>query len=415
MQWLEQLLPGSFRNVPFQADSMTFVVGHETVVRDYPFQDLPTVQAMGEATDEIRFSAYVIGSDYLDKRDALANVLNGSGVLVHPTRGRMRVSVKGPVKVRENPTAEGGIARFDLVFVRAQARRYPVAQSNLQQQASEQIEAAKLAVRKDFANNFSTAGQPGWSRQSALSDVSALLDKVERGFAALTADVSGFKRRIRRARSALLALLDTPLQLAELVQDLVTLPVQVQAVAGEALAQLEALWGPREVVFDGALNAPLTPVLTPSRQRQQRNQVAFDLLRRHSMTLEAARVANNRVFVSTQEALTLRTVLSHQFQTLLTVTDQTVGFDEVGGIVANSAYLALAATHTRVLRDLAQRSHGLGRITEYVPESVQPLVYISYRLYGTARYADELYNNNPHITHPMLVPAGKPLKVIAHD
>lgn len=143
MNWVDQLQMASWRGVPFKTDSLEFVVGGSTVVRDYPFQDLPTTQDMGTATDEIRIAGYVIGDDYITQRDALIKVLRGSGVLVHPTRGRIRCTVKGGVKVRENPTQEGGIARFELVFIRGESRRYPSALPSTKSQNIEAIEQAR--------------------------------------------------------------------------------------------------------------------------------------------------------------------------------------------------------------------------------------------------------------------------------
>ena len=53
--WLEQLLPASFRGVPFQVDTIEHQAGDNVVLREYPFQDLPTVFRMGEAAEEIKF------------------------------------------------------------------------------------------------------------------------------------------------------------------------------------------------------------------------------------------------------------------------------------------------------------------------------------------------------------------------
>ena len=44
--WLKQLRRASWRNVPFQVDTVDISAGQNTVLREYPFQDLPTVFSM---------------------------------------------------------------------------------------------------------------------------------------------------------------------------------------------------------------------------------------------------------------------------------------------------------------------------------------------------------------------------------
>ena len=57
MAWFDQLTTASFRGVAFQVDTIDVTAGDNTVVREYPFQDLPTVFRMGEGVEEIKFSA----------------------------------------------------------------------------------------------------------------------------------------------------------------------------------------------------------------------------------------------------------------------------------------------------------------------------------------------------------------------
>ena len=140
--WLAQLRPASFRGVVFQVDTVDVTAGDNLVVRDYPFQDLPTVFRMGAGREDIKFSAYVIGDDYDVQRDTLREALTGvgtlpaSGILVHPTAGTQLAIVSERFVIKENPVAMGGMARFDLSFVRAETRRYPVSVANTGAQAS---------------------------------------------------------------------------------------------------------------------------------------------------------------------------------------------------------------------------------------------------------------------------------------
>ena len=53
--WLDQLRTASWRDVSFQVDTIEMTDGDNTVMREYPFQDLPTVFRMGAGANEIKF------------------------------------------------------------------------------------------------------------------------------------------------------------------------------------------------------------------------------------------------------------------------------------------------------------------------------------------------------------------------
>ena len=78
----------------------------------------------------------------------------------------------------------------------------------------------------------------------------------------------------------------------------------------------------------------------------------------------------------------------------------------------HDAMLALLAAG---LRDLQERSRDMARLDTWTPQAWMPVWAVSYRLYGTAAYADEILAMNPHIEHPLLVPPGKALRIARHD
>lgn len=195
MSWIDLLQPASFRGVPFQVDAIEHQAGDNVVLREYPFQDLPTVFRMGEAAEEIKFSAYVIGDDYMDLRDRLREVLTGEGVLIHPTAGTMRVFVAGKYALKENPTAEGGIARFDLTFVRAEVRRYPTGVSNAPQTAKDKATAAKAASVDAFAAGFDLTGKPGWVADRVVARVTDSVSAAWDTMSTVTSGLGDFSTR----------------------------------------------------------------------------------------------------------------------------------------------------------------------------------------------------------------------------
>ena len=78
-------------------------------------------------------------------------------------------------------------------------------------------------------------------------------------------------------------------------------------------------------------------------------------------------------------------------------------------------HIAVRSLQSKTLAYLTQESQSFGRVSTYTPNSTESLIYISYKLYGTTGFAKEIYHNNKHIKHPMLVPAGVAIKVISHE
>lgn len=395
--WLDQLQPASFKGVPFKVDGMSFVAGDTTVVREYPFQDLPSFQSMGAATDEIKCAAYVIGDDYIERRDKLLNALKGEGVLVHPTRGRLRVFCKGSIEVKENPTTEGGIARMELVFVRAEKRRYPRAETNTQTKVQQSASEARVAIKADFEADYDANNLAGFARASARDDFDVILELIEGEFETLSDNVSGFKRTLRQSRTRGFELLGKAADMVDVVRDLMALPEVAASEMGVAKNAIGVLFKPRLSPVKSTLN-------TPTRVRQKNNQNALTRMVSALAVVEWVELSSYAQFESFQAAVELRAELSNTIKQVL------FEYGDVGTRTKN----ALWDLHTHMMRDLAKRSQSFGRVSDYQPEHTEPLIAISYRLYDSTAYASELLANNPHIEHPLLVPAGHPIKVVNH-
>lgn len=147
--WRDELHPASFRGVPFHVDSDSMPVGRRTQVHEYPQRDKPLVEDLGRVTREIKMAAFVIGEDFLIKRDALLNALDkpGAGELIHPWYGRLMVTATGCSVGHER--REGGMARFDLVFVEDGEKGFPAGVPNTARQLEESSETLlQSAIRR---------------------------------------------------------------------------------------------------------------------------------------------------------------------------------------------------------------------------------------------------------------------------
>jgi prophage DNA circulation protein len=435
MSWLDDLQPASFRGVPFHVETVEHQAGDNVVLREYPFQDLPTVFRMGEGAEEIKFSAYVIGDDYAQQREQLRKVLTGSGVLIHPTAGTMRVFVAGKYTIKENPTAEGGIARFDLVFVRAETRRYPAGVTNGQQTATDKAADVKAASVDAFASAFDLTNKPGWAADRAVARVTDSVGAVWGSMAKVTGGMGDFTNtaigNYQALRDGLSTLVRQPRLLGNAMANLFALPTDLSAAAARDFAaafaglfDMGAKVARRDfettvvppvgagLVMYGTGSSAGLGLDTPARkQLAALNDTSDQLVESLALAgwVQAVEAAD---LTSYDDALALRSKAHGQAMRLMLRSSNQAASE---GLPASSWHDEMMAMLSASLADIRDRSRDLARLTSYTPDAWEPVWLVSYKLFGTALYADEILAMNPHITHPLLVPPGQPLRVMRHD
>lgn len=433
--WIDNLLPASFRDVPFQVDGIEHQAGDNVVMREYPFQDLPTVFRMGEGAEEIKFSAYVIGDDYMDQRDRLREVLTGDGVLIHPTAGTMRVFVSGKYTIKENPTAEGGMARFDLVFVRAEVRRYPTGVTNTRATASDKSMAAQIASMDAFFAAFDLSNKPGWVADQAVSRVTDSVGTVWATMSKVIGTVSDFSNtaigNYQALRDGLSTLVRQPRLLASAMADLFALPTNISsAAARDFAAAFEGLFDMSKQVARKDFEVSVMPAVgtglvmygtgnstglgldTPARRQLAVLNDACDQLVESLALAGWVQAIAASDMISYDDAMALRGKVNDQAMRLILRSSTQVASD---ALPASAWHDAMVAMMSASLADIRERSSNLARWTTYTPDGWMPIWLVSYRLFGTVAYADEILDMNPQITHPLLVPPGKALRVMRHD
>lgn len=468
-EWHRQLKPASFRGVRFEVDTVDRSEGLSTVLRNYPFQDLPTIFSMGQAEGEMKFSAYVIGSDYMSKRDALERALlqQESGVLVHPTIGSVRVWMHGKFNIKENPTAEGGMARFDLTFIRAESRRYPIEAVNTKASTFAAALAMMQAAIDAFVARFSLAGAAGWVRTNVLGTLFAVENMLWTVALAIKnggGEADGLAALLQLGRMSLGMLgelLLTPQDFAKRFVAMLSLDDNLEPEqAAYALAQLmphDAVEPPfawldfalpaRESMLpsliDVVLDVPDVPFLTDSRAVEAAMVEAVQTFVQRIGYAALVMAAAQAEFENYDVAMDVRTVINAQGVRLMqqaslepaTATVAPVSLASASSNTSSSTasslnassnsttnnaaavysiHDALAATHRAGLSHVQARSRELARLISFVPQSDDNIYAISHQLYGSTAFADEVWAMNRHITNPMLVPAGVPLRVIDH-
>lgn len=433
MSWLDQLQPASWRGVRFEVDTVEVKGGDNVVLREYPFADLPAVFRMGAAAETIRFSAYVIGSDYQTRREQLRQVLTGEGVLVHPTAGAMRAFVAGTYTMTEAPLREGTVVKFDVSFVRAEVRAYPAAKASTQAQATQAAEKAKAASVDQFAAEFSLAGAPAWVQERVIDRLGGLTEGVWAQTKGVTAGLGSFTDNAVGAfqvlRGGLLDLVKTPAGLAGGVRDLFALPDEL-ANGSAALFQsaFQSIFGlgsrvkknDFEVVQQPAAGKPAMYGLGSADDLDMDTGARAQLARLNGA---ADRLVNSLALAAWVQAVAAEDLAGHE----VVLAQRRWLYESCTGLLQDASTSAAALSKpasnwhdailsmlTEALNDLVRRGANRARLSAYVPRVCMSIWQLSYLLYGTADWADELMANNPHIQHPLLVPAGLPVRVVQH-
>lgn len=117
--WKRGLRRASFRGVRFEVRDRELESGRRLAIHEYPKRNTPFPEDMGKATREFGVDAYVIGDDYMSRRDSLLKACEreGAGSYVDHWGVSQRVKCR---RIRLMETSEAGrMCRFSIDFVEA--------------------------------------------------------------------------------------------------------------------------------------------------------------------------------------------------------------------------------------------------------------------------------------------------------
>jgi len=373
MSWKSRLRPASWRGVAFEVEGTSGTFGRRTARHEYPQRDTPAVEDLGRATRELRLSAFVIGDDYMSRRDELilAAEKAGPGILVHPYLGRMRVVCEtfslGEVLL------EGRVARLEFTFVEAGELSFPTGRKLSLGLLEGAADAVKKAAKADFVAAFSL-DEGLFLAGKALADVNGKLDEIGAALAAPGAvidDLAGVVKKLDSLKDDAATLLDTPAAFADSFQDL--------------LGALEQLAGYDQLLGDGSTgDDPVPNQTTPGEIQEEDNRTALQRLHWRSCLAGAALAIANVTFDSYDDAVEARDKLAER-----TATEAEV--ESVAGSVA--AYETLADLRTGISEDVTARAADLARLrTVSVYEGAA--LPLAYELYQDRDRAGEIVARN---------------------
>lgn len=118
--WRTKLQPASFNGVQFHVDIGSRGGGRRIALHEFPKKDIPYAEDMGRRAKRFSITAYFIGSNFEDQRDALIVELEKetNGILVLPTSSEQQTVVVDSYNVIER-RERGGFCEFEIAFIEA--------------------------------------------------------------------------------------------------------------------------------------------------------------------------------------------------------------------------------------------------------------------------------------------------------
>lgn len=396
MSWKDQVTnAGSFRDAEFCISGSDKTGGRNNAVHEFPQEQLPVIQPLSPKPKRFRVDCYVLGKEYISKRDTLINALDepGKGVLVHPYYGRLEVYVDGEYTVRERPS-EGGKATFSIPFILATKIEDLQVSENADDNLDASSAAAHQAAVDAFAEDFKVAGQPSWVAQAAQDVVNktlGIISDVIRPIAKAQAVVATLQAQVEAIQGSVESLIYAPKELAGQIVGLFDSMADSTDTPEKAIDSYAAFFAPVPTLPSG----PQSVV----QSRIDANDAAMDTLMKQAAVASTAKTAPSISFTNQNQANNL-----------------------VDKVDARSDEIILATVHDDVVDRFQQLradlsvyirsvTPGLARLVTYTVPATTNSLSLGFDLYGDIDRAEEIVNLN-NLIDPAMITGGTVLQVL---
>lgn len=415
--WKRKMRTASFRGVGFGVLSASDTVGRATVTHIFPHAGNPYSEDMGRAPRRVLVQGFLIGADYMERRDRLMAALekSGGGELVHPWFGTMYVAQEEPAKVMHS-AEDGGVCMVEMRFVRIERGLSLTAEPSLADVVAERAEAC-LALAEKALNAITLAKSVQWTVLQLVGDVNSVLNTLSR---ALSVDLGGFLSW--RAPSG---------SISSGVRGETVAYVDEESLS--ALTEKKSLGSALRAVMDGAASAApsgtygglfltqgeeeenpspmamagfagsMAPSAAPSglmgasRTEAYANHAALRTAVREMAAAHACVLAAEYAPASSREAEKVR-------EKMLTV------LDGVLLSAGDESYNAFRSLRSATVKAMAQKAGTAPDVFEVQQEATLPSLVIAWEHTGSIDAESSLVERNG-VSHPGFVPGGQKLEV----
>lgn len=424
-------LPASFRGVSFWVESSDLSVGRRTVTHQYPQRDEPFTEDLGRAAREYRFSAFVLGDDYIEQAKKLREALEkpGAATLVHPEFGEIQVVAQPGAAMSFSQSMRR--VNFSLAFVEAGLNAFPTPEGASQQASRAAADKVSEAAAESFEDSLTLDDIEDFVEDALSGDLLDALDIISNSEIAKVLD---FADRVSDlANDAISLVRGGPKAFASKLMGALGLSRLATTVAGwqRVGKSLCALADD----LRGDDDEPVYSTVKPrSAEVIESNRKAVYSLCRQAVLVQAVGVST-LIGTDVDSTVASSSILPDDGETVVdaesgatrvgTVTSSgsfstspTISYDEmleareriVGrleeemlDVEDDAVFMALREAATAVSKDLSSRAEEQARLYDYDAGAVLPSCVTAMELYGDATRAQEIVVRNG-VTNPLFCP-----------
>jgi prophage DNA circulation protein len=402
--WEKGYLQGSFRGVPFFIRRHTYSGGRRNVEHQFPDRDDVVYEDLGRGRRIFNLTAYIIGDNYFEHREALVSALElgGEGKLVHPYRGGAIV-VADPYELTET-TDEGRVARFNLTFKEQAIEKLTKVAPNPQTQAFAAKQSLLDRILAAFAKAYDVVRQP----VNALEDITATIDK---GFEVINAakkianTQAEFRRAIQNLKGKAIALALNAEFLADSFSQIINFGTDTgskfafNATPDNSGDQVKEQYEITEFADEPATNTPREIAQDPDYPAFQIQQMIKGQSIASLVGLTTVQTFDN--FTEAQEAQEKLFKLIDEFSQTDFVDDE--------------IYESLQDCKAAINNDLQIRSISLPRIVKFELCETDNALRLSNEIYGNIDQEDDIVKRNKNVIHPGFISSAVPIEIKVSD
>lgn len=424
-------LPASFRGVSFWVESSDLSVGRRTVTHQYPQRDEPFTEDLGRAAREYRFSAFVLGEDYIEQAKKLREALEkpGAATLVHPEFGEIQVVAQPGASMSFSQSMRR--ANFSLAFVEAGLNAFPTPEGASQQASRAAADDVSEAAAESFEDSLTLDDIEDFVQDALNGDLLDALDIISNSEIAKVLD---FADRVSDlATDAIDLVRGGPKAFAMKLMGALGLSRLATTVAGwqrvgkSLCALADDLRGDDDEPYFSTVKPKSAEVI-------ESNRKAVYSLCRQAVLVQAVGVST-LIGTDVDSTVASSSILPDEGEA---VVDADTGATEVGTVTSTGAYstsptisydemlearerivgrleeemldveddrvfMALREAATAVSKDLSSRAEEQARLYDYDAGAVLPSCVTAMELYGDATRAQEIVVRNG-VTNPLFCP-----------
>ena len=405
--WAAQLRTGSFRGVQFGiAENRDSEHGRRGALHEFPEQDTPYFQDLGRKARTYTIEAVIYGTNYTTRRDQLISACekSGSGVLIHPDFGLLRVNVTS-MSVRHSKD-DGGIVRVSLGFVESGDSLLAGFGGSKFAAVATKVSEGITEAKSAFDDAWAVTGYA----QATVDAAEGLVSNFATFAASLTGPASptGLAAQIAGIGDSVSTIVDSGDEITTQYDNLGAMFGTADAPAdpkeAQRLVDMFAYYGTNDGTDDelNDFGVPVTKTIdqsTPDGVQEAANQAAHYQYIWEYIALTAIDMATNMTFESYDQATELRA-------SIVSLLDRARG-----SVLGVDMYDKLQELRLSVFDTIPPDDADLPNQITKTLNRTEPALTLAWELYGDANRADEIAARN-NVENPLFLPADVALNVL---